>query len=435
MQKMKQETNNTKKFTELFSQLGNDSADDQKQKVEEMKEVINEMDEEEFKSVFTKELLNEMDKMIKERMLLMGNAILLLKRIRYCNVLKNIWIPCFEESSLNKRFKKMIIEEDMKKDGKNEKLLVDLCECYLTLDKCFSYELLLICMLSILKAASDKEETDEVQKEVEMALLELSSLGMWKKIDQELYLNEIKEIIQYHQEHRNLTYLAYQSAWEFLIKRLRLNENLNEVLANELHSGREAARELEELSKCVDWKRKEEKNGRIEAKEVIIIGRWIDIVDNYLTWSALWNEELAGLISSIVQLFRASRDNYREISYRCIVLFKNTATNGVVKIEGLLESGAFDLILEELQQSTMDFITTFNGLLFFIKLTRRLNEEEDEKMEKEKRKELKRKVLERMEEEGYEDIIISFHEVLNFHIYQRFYYGLSLNISDYFVNV
>ncbi|KAH7825141.1 uncharacterized protein MONOS_17473 [Monocercomonoides exilis] len=122
----------------------------------------------------------------------------------------------------------------------------------------------------LLKVALNKEENEETQKEVEIALMALNNIGYDKFIEQKLYLDEIKEIIKYHQKHFNLTRLAYQSAWEFLIKLMHIFETSKEVITNELHLGREAARELEELRKCVDWKReKEEGNGEGEAKEIM----------------------------------------------------------------------------------------------------------------------------------------------------------------------
>ncbi|KAH7814792.1 uncharacterized protein MONOS_18398 [Monocercomonoides exilis] len=86
-----------------------------------------------------------------------------------------------------------MIEEDKKKEEKNEKLLVDVCECYLTLDYDLSSELLSICVSCLLKAASKKEESEETRKEVEMALLALNSIGRYEYFAQELYLNEIKK--------------------------------------------------------------------------------------------------------------------------------------------------------------------------------------------------------------------------------------------------
>ncbi|KAH7828412.1 uncharacterized protein MONOS_15190 [Monocercomonoides exilis] len=109
-----------------------------------------------------------------------------------------------------------------------------------------------MCVSCLLKVTLKKEEDEETQKEVEMALLALSCIYSHYEIEQKQYLNEIKEIIHYHQEHHNLTRLAYLYAWEFLILRLNTDKSLNEVIVNELHFIREARREIEDLSKCVD---------------------------------------------------------------------------------------------------------------------------------------------------------------------------------------
>ncbi|KAH7821033.1 uncharacterized protein MONOS_17783 [Monocercomonoides exilis] len=102
---------------------------------------------------------------------------------------------------------------------------------------------------SVLKVALKKEESEEIQKEVEIALLSLSNIG-YCKVRQEQYYFEIKEILKYHQEHHNLTHLAYQSAWQFFIYRFFNDNSLEDTISNELHFGREATRELEELEKC-----------------------------------------------------------------------------------------------------------------------------------------------------------------------------------------
>ncbi|KAH7827005.1 uncharacterized protein MONOS_17350 [Monocercomonoides exilis] len=181
-------------------------------------------------------------------------------------------------------------------------------------------------MSCLLKIALNKQEDEETQKEVELALLALNNTGLIKN-DKELHLNKITEIIKYHQEHHNLTQLAYQSAWRLLVNRLWVDNCLEEVIVNELHFVREAARELEELSKCVDWTRKDKENGGKEEKK-------------------------------------------------------------------------------------------------------ELNKEGDDEMEEEERKATKRKVLEKMEEEGYEDAVASFHEIFDF-LKGEFGPDLSFHISDY----
>ncbi|KAH7824092.1 uncharacterized protein MONOS_17550 [Monocercomonoides exilis] len=113
-------------------------------------------------------------------------------------------------------------------------------------------------------------ENKEAQKEVETVLLALSSIGD-NKVPKELYLGAIKEIIEYHHENHNLTHLAYQSAWQFLIDRFFRDKDLEIVIVNELHFPREAATELEELSKFVNWKKKEREKIGKETKEELTI--------------------------------------------------------------------------------------------------------------------------------------------------------------------
>ncbi|KAH7819116.1 uncharacterized protein MONOS_13695 [Monocercomonoides exilis] len=69
----------TEKFTELFSELEDCSEEELKQKIVEMNEMMELMDKEEFKSVFTIELFDKMHKMIEEEKISLENSIVLLK--------------------------------------------------------------------------------------------------------------------------------------------------------------------------------------------------------------------------------------------------------------------------------------------------------------------------------------------------------------------
>eukprot|EP00770_Monocercomonoides_exilis_P001693 MONOS_1682.1-p1 / transcript=MONOS_1682.1 / gene=MONOS_1682 / organism=Monocercomonoides_exilis_PA203 / gene_product=unspecified product / transcript_product=unspecified product / location=Mono_scaffold00031:84316-85172(-) / protein_length=265 / sequence_SO=supercontig / SO=protein_coding / is_pseudo=false len=264
-----------------------------------------------------------------------------------------------------------------------------------------------------------------------MTLLALSEIGYWE-MKRGLYLNEIEAIIRYHHEHHNLSRLAYQSAWQFLIFRIYKDYSLEDVIVNELHFGREAARELKELRESVDWKRKEERGK--EAKEVIVIWRWINAIDNYLTWCALWSEELVGFLGSIVQVFREVKDNHREVIYKCIYSLKNAAESRVIKVEELLKNEAVDVVLEEIHQPKLYDKMTYECLLFFLHISERLKEKEYFESDDKVRKTSKRVIFEKIEEEGYEDIISSFLETFD-SLNIKLYPYLSLKISDYFVNV
>ncbi|KAH7818814.1 uncharacterized protein MONOS_8869 [Monocercomonoides exilis] len=330
--------------------------------------------------------------------------------------------------------KEMIIDENKKKEEMNEKILTDLCECYALLgeDDIFD-EVLSIIVPCLLKVASKKDETEEAQKEVEMSLLALGNIGLWE-MKRELYLNEIKEIkeiIKYHQEHQNLTRLAYQSAWQFLIHQLFQDKSLEEVIVNELHFSKEAARELEDLSKSVGRNRKEDGKGENEAKEVLAFERWFFLINLYFYSCKLWNEELIGLISSIVQVFQASRDNYPDARCRCLYSLRRAVEKRKVKIDDLLKSGAVGLYLEEMKQSTLDDKNMSDCLYFFLSISERLKEKEDDEKEEAKRKSIKRKMFEWKEEEGYEDVMTSFHAILPDLADKSKFLPLSKYSSDY----
>ncbi|KAH7818976.1 uncharacterized protein MONOS_4397 [Monocercomonoides exilis] len=419
----------TEKFTALFDGFGECDEEEQVQKIEEMNGLIEEMDEGEFITVFTKDLFNKIYQMIEEKTLSWGNAILLLKNAGSCKELKSFFCNSFDDSSLSKKMPSMIIDENEKiKDEMNEKFLVDLCECYLLLEDSTLLRLPYACLTCLLKAASKKEENEETQKEVEIALFASSCIYKFAKVPKELYLNEMTEIIRYHQEHHNLTRLSYQSAWQFLINRFYKDKSLEEVVVNKLHFAREARREIEELARCIDWKRKEERGK--EAKEVIVIWRWIYAIDNYLAWYTLWNEELAKLIAYLVQMIRASRDNHKDICNGCLDSLRCAVEKRNVEIDDLLKSGAIGAVLEEMKQSTLDDFILWNCLDFFLKYSKRLKEKEDDEKEEAKRKAIKREILEKMEEEGYEDIIASLYGVISF-VNGKNYLKLSKNTSEY----
>eukprot|EP00770_Monocercomonoides_exilis_P009274 MONOS_9228.1-p1 / transcript=MONOS_9228.1 / gene=MONOS_9228 / organism=Monocercomonoides_exilis_PA203 / gene_product=unspecified product / transcript_product=unspecified product / location=Mono_scaffold00373:6201-7633(+) / protein_length=426 / sequence_SO=supercontig / SO=protein_coding / is_pseudo=false len=422
-------------FNELFSELEDCNEEEQKQKIEEMNGLMEEMDEKELISVIIKELFNRILKMIEEKKLTMGNAILLLKHMGYCKALKKIMTLFFERSSLNKRFKKMIIDENEKKEGKDEKLMADLCECiflishlFLTLPK----ELYGICVPCLLNVALKKEKDEETQKEVEMALFAFSCISRYYQIEKELYLKEITEIIKYHQEHHNLTRLAYQSAWKFLMDRLLQESSLEDTIVNELHFEREARREVEELSKGVDWKKKEEEMGETERKAMDIISRWFGPIGYYFYSCHLWNEEYVELISRIVDLFRASRDNHSEISEQCINLFAEITKNKAIQNGSLLKSGVVDLFLEEMAQRTLNGVSVQKWKEFICALSKSLKEKANEENSEAVLKKTNRQIFDKLEEEGYEDAIISIQKIKHFS-FRVFDLGSSLNISDCFI--
>ncbi|KAH7829088.1 uncharacterized protein MONOS_15033 [Monocercomonoides exilis] len=429
-----QDMDNTKKFNGLLSELGDCAEIEQKEIIEEMKRVIDEMNKEELYAFFKTDIFYKIHEMIEEKKISLENAILVLKHIGHCRVLKGVWNERFGGSLLQKRFEKMIIDEEKKKEEKNEKLWVDLCECYILLNKRISQEFLSTGVSCLLKVALNKEENEEAKKKVEIALVTLGSIDKWECVEQELYLHESREIIQYHQEHHNLSRFAYQSAWKFSILRLYRNREFEEVIVNELHFGREAARELDELAKCVDWKRKKEERGR-ETKEELAITRWLSFLYRSFCSCLLMNEEYSGIIQSIAMLFRASRDNYEEISKICKYPLM-AAAGRITHIEDLLKGEAIDAVLEEFQRPTLNDEITSGFLECFDNITRRLKEKKDRTTDEEKRKALKKEIFEKMEEEGYEDIVISFHEVSGI-LYSkyRYQYELSVDFSNYLVNV
>ncbi|KAH7823800.1 uncharacterized protein MONOS_17585 [Monocercomonoides exilis] len=405
------------KFSKMLQELEHYSENEQKEKIEEMNGLVEEMDEEMLDSVVTEELFDNMHKMIKEEKFSMENLVFLLKCIGCCNSMNGRGFLVFERSALNKWMIEMIIDENEKNtEEKNEKLLVDLCECYLVLLYDLPSEFYSIFFPCLLNVASNKDEDKKTQKEVEMALFALCCIGTFSVVPEELYLNKIKEIIEYHQEHRNLTRFAYQSALLFLKDRLNMEEDQWTVIAKEEHFVREVAREMSELMENVDWKKKEEKKTGTKMKDFTIVKRWCSELINFFLCSKVYNEEFVGLIACMTRLCRAAKENYEEITIFCCNDLVNMMRNRPILaiVHDMMEGGAFEFFLEEINRPMLDENSLRLCLMFFIEISSRMKEKEDDEKEEAKRKRLKRHFFERMEEEGFEDAVLSFYKRLDY---------------------
>ncbi|KAH7824935.1 uncharacterized protein MONOS_17464 [Monocercomonoides exilis] len=301
----------------------------------------------------------------------------------------------------------MIEEGVMKENGKNT--LIDLFECYLLLRNVHISMLFPnFCVRILLREVLDNKESEEAKEKVEIALLALSKIEIMTKIEQERYVCEMKEIIRYHQEHHNLTHLAYQSAWQFLIYRLYKDESVEDVIVHELHFVKEATRELEELSERFDWKRKEKVSGEKDTKEADTLMRWPNILDVFFTKCNVWGEEYGMLIGSISKLFEATRRQKGRIGKQCLSFIVSITGRGTLELFETLKSNAVEIVLEEMRQSTMEDNLTNGCLRFLLKLKRIYNGNNKKECNKTEQIVKKRYEFERMEEEGYEDCITNY---------------------------
>ncbi|KAH7816668.1 uncharacterized protein MONOS_2953 [Monocercomonoides exilis] len=238
------------------------------------------------------------------------------------------------------------------------------------------------------------------------------------------------EIIKHHQEHHNLTHLAYLSAWVFLMDRSFEERGLEEVIANELHAARETARELEELAKCVDWENEEETKRK---KEAFLIKKWISLVTSQFPLLISQKEDNVELLHCLVQLCRASRENGRKIYRNCIILFQKVAEVIKVNVEVWMKGRAIDVMLEEMHQSTLDVDVASGCLRFFFEVSKKLDGNDDIEIYEDKRKDMKMEIFEKMEEEGFEDEVTNIFGI--FFIFNGEYYAeMSLDLTDYLVN-
>ncbi|KAH7820299.1 uncharacterized protein MONOS_6273 [Monocercomonoides exilis] len=424
-------TSGTERVNEMFYDLAHCNEDKQKQIIEEMNKQFDDVILKNNYFPFTKELFNKIDKMIEDKKLSMENTVILLKCIGYCNALKNMDVD-FYFSELRERVEKMIIEKDKEKEEKDEKFLIEICECYLFLNDISHSKLLSICVPRLLKAASKKEENEEAQKGVEMALLALSSIHFFEYVKKELFLDEISEIIQSNQEHRNLTHLAYQSAWRFFLYRFIHDQELKDVVVDELFFVEEATKELKELTRSVNWKAGEGEGKETKEEQIIII--WLNTLINCYDICELCCEGNAELVACVVTLCRASNVHCSEICHRAINLLGAMISRKSACVSDIVGKGAFDVVLEKIQQPTLDYNITRRCLEFLWNFSDRLRDEAGHKADEANFEMLKRKILEKLEEEGYEDITRSFREVSPFFDEG---YGTFLNDSDvnFFVNI
>ncbi|KAH7820324.1 uncharacterized protein MONOS_2233 [Monocercomonoides exilis] len=416
------------RISQLLDELVECDDDGQKQTINRMEEATDEMNKEELEAFFTIEIFNKMDKMIEEKKLSLGNAIHFLIHIGYCKMMDYFLNDDFFFSSLYHRIEKMIFEEAAKNDGRNEKMLIVMCECSaIMLDFVIVGPLRSVCVRCLLDVALRKDESKETQQEVEKALTTLSCINRCNKMGKELYLKEITDIIQYHQKHHILTKIAYQSASVFLMLRSFTDDSLKDIIASELHLVEEAAKELNELRRNFDWAQNE--TGRKEKRKLWEFGRWLNALPQFFCFTKSSCEGSAELISSLVSLSRASNEHFKGISAACIHIFAAMISSKCATVTDLLNKGAIDVALEIILQPTLYRGVFHKSLEFFYLISRRSKEKTDGETCESKGKAAKLEMFEKMEEEGYEDIVTSFHGAIAFADIE-FIRSLSLSVSD-----
>ncbi|KAH7820053.1 uncharacterized protein MONOS_7572 [Monocercomonoides exilis] len=421
------------KFSRLLSELGNFAGDEQKQKIDEMIEILNEMNGLELIYFLTEKEFNEISKMIGKNKLTLTNAFTLLSHIGHCRIEFSVSFSRFCDSLLAKRFENMIETEAMKRE-RDENLLIDLCKCYILLRRekdSVSIELRLIIIPFLMNVVLRKIKSKEAQREIEIILTALSTMEEKQNAITDLCVNEMVEVIKYHQQHRNLTRLAHQSAWIYLVNHFEPGGILERTCMNELHIAREVAMELEELTKCVDWKKKKAK---WEAqKEAWMIKRWINTVKDkfgFLDFE-LRNVERIELYRWISRTCKLAGKNEREISKDCIKLFESKTAGTNTSIDFLLKSEIVEAVFETLLLSTLDEEEAESCLHFFVTLSDGLREKSDYETVEAKRKAIKRKAFDILEERGFEECITSFKENL---YYTRIHWNImSGETSKFFV--
>ncbi|KAH7822900.1 uncharacterized protein MONOS_15427 [Monocercomonoides exilis] len=422
--------NRAEKYTEMLFQLRDCSAEEQTQRVGEMNSLMDQMGEDEMDNHASK-VFEEFCRMIEEKKVSLENTISLMKRVGYANIMRSIYAIYLCDFSLKKKIESLIFEEGKKNDEKNEKLLIEMCECCGFIYRNISPEIIPVYVPCMLNAALKKEESEETRKEVEDALLALNYIEEAHFVRIELFQSKIKEIIMYHQEHRNLTHMGYRSAWHFYLNRLLDYSFLGDAIVNELHFVREAARELEELSRSVRMKKKE---GKVISPEFkYTVNGWLETVLYYRQSGPRAKEDYVPLVQSMVCLRKAARGIENELfginsqTYELMALY---IAGGV---EDLLKGGVFEAVLEEMQRDFIENHKMHDCYKFFLAIQELKMRAEPTANEAQK-KEIKMKLHEKLEEEGFEDILIGNYEV-NGQISNVYCPKISVNVVDYLVYI
>ncbi|KAH7819340.1 uncharacterized protein MONOS_12007 [Monocercomonoides exilis] len=306
--------------------------------MDEMTGMIEEMSGQEQCSILGTEFFNELLKMLDEKTLLLEDVVLLLKQWGFRRTLKCNCNLSDISNSLCKKFDALIIEEEEKKEEKNEKHLVELYECYLILQGYFNSrgESISAILSGLLKVALSKEENEETQKEVEMALLALSCI-------REDYI-EVEQRIE--------------------------------------HGCCENA---------AIYDRSNKRTGRVDE---------------------IWNRrDFAGLAARVAGLYEAAKDGKHLMCRKCVFVFHFMAKPvlWITELSNvLIESGAIACALDcVIRQPLVNEDTTWSCFIMFSLLCFKLRGKAYREFNTAKWK-IKKTEFEKMEEEGYDDIMIGF---------------------------
>eukprot|EP00770_Monocercomonoides_exilis_P004746 MONOS_4723.1-p1 / transcript=MONOS_4723.1 / gene=MONOS_4723 / organism=Monocercomonoides_exilis_PA203 / gene_product=unspecified product / transcript_product=unspecified product / location=Mono_scaffold00129:38142-39116(+) / protein_length=305 / sequence_SO=supercontig / SO=protein_coding / is_pseudo=false len=286
-----------------------------------------------------------------------------------------------------------------------------------------------ICSSYLLLSASCKETNEKAKNDVENAILALSNCIMNYKHKKGKYLFQITEIIKYDQEYHNLTSVAKQSAWIFLDKLLFFNGKSEHLQKYDLHFAKDTTAELAELERCVDW----ENDGKCTKglKEVYMMIRWFGIIERYVSHIIYEGKEFVELIKHIVGICQAADKFNREIVNKGVHIISRIENCRTVIVEYFLQSGAVDFLLKEISCFSLTNEIVLKIVRIFFSLSESLLRKEKKEYYESKNNEEKEKIFEHFEEEGYEDIIISYFEQPQ---HQTQYFLQREDLSGYFVS-
>ncbi|KAH7832722.1 uncharacterized protein MONOS_15261 [Monocercomonoides exilis] len=255
--------------------------------------------------VFAGKVFEKIFEMVKGEKLVLEDGIMLLKHVGYYKALSDIHTDNDGESSFRKRFERRVMNEEWKQGQKKEKMLNDVCECY-----ALSYE-------------------------------QFVTFNFSSHVEEDVFMNSIVSVIVHHQQNRNLTQLAYQSAWQFFMKRMHTNAQMESAMSMHFGFVEEARRELEELEKRADWQRKERRVK--ELKDIHTILRWLKTLNKHFVNHQPSRERNTRLAAVAVGICRKARACFGELSLECLVLLEQMNESASLSVSDFVAIEAVDV--------------------------------------------------------------------------------------------
>ncbi|KAH7819134.1 uncharacterized protein MONOS_3298 [Monocercomonoides exilis] len=207
----------------------------------------------------------------------------------------------------------------------------------------------------------------------------------------------------------------------------------------------EAAKELEELSYCVDWMKKgkrmmaneeeeydddDDDDERKEEEKISVIKRWLMTIYIFLFFFQLSDADVLMLTSSVASLNRKARVSRISVSKECLSLYISAVDAKEHVAFELMRIGAGAVLVGELQKPTLYEPMERLCLKLLKQLLRGFCVRVENEEARRKSKMLQREMCVMMEEEGFDDTILSLKQIIVGRIFNIDRYLIG-NAKDY----